>query len=115
VLSGSPDEFAACWADDSEWVVVGGATFAGRERIVRVFAKARVPFRLCVQELLSGVVETTGEGRARAVWQIREVQWRTDETQTYVIGTYTDDCVRGGDGVWRFARREFAEAQRGTF
>jgi uncharacterized protein (TIGR02246 family) len=115
VLSGDPDDFADCWAEDAEWVVPGGYTYEGRERIARVFAKVREPFRLCVQELLSGVVEPRGHDSGSAVWQIRELQWRTDGTQTYVIGTYTDDCARGHDGVWRFTRREFAEVQRGTF
>jgi ketosteroid isomerase-like protein len=117
VLSGSPDDFSACWAEDAEWIVPGGYTHSGRERIVHVFTRARVPFRLCVQELLSGVVEPVGEGSgaARAVWQIRELQWRTDGSQTFLIGTYTDDCVRGDDGVWRFARREFDEVLRDTF
>jgi uncharacterized protein (TIGR02246 family) len=115
VLSGAPDDFAACWAEDARWLVPGGYIHEGRDRIVHVFTKARVPFRLCVQELLSGVVDATGEGSARAVWQIRELQWRTDGTQTLLIGTYTDDCVRGDDGVWRFAQREFAEVHRGTF
>jgi hypothetical protein len=117
VLSGDVDTFSSCWHADAEWVVPGGYVHSGRERITHVFTKARVPFRLCVQELLSGVVEPAGEesGAARAVWQIRELQWRTDGTQTFLIGTYADDCRRGDDGIWRFARREFTEVLRGTF
>jgi hypothetical protein len=117
VLSGDSGEFGACWTDAAQWVTAGGRVFEGRERIVRVFEKSRVPFMLCIQELLSGVIEPAGEGSgaARARWQIRELQWRTDGAQSYLIGTYTDDCVREADGVWRFARREFDEVQRGTF
>jgi uncharacterized protein (TIGR02246 family) len=115
VLSGDRDAFSDCWADDAVWVVPGGYAYEGRERITRVFTKVREPFRLCVQELLSGVVDARGPDVGSAVWQIRELQWRTDDTQTFVIGTYTDDCARGDDGVWRFTRREFAEVQRGTF
>jgi ketosteroid isomerase-like protein len=117
VLSGDPDAFAACWSDDAEWVAAGGRVFGGRARIVQVFEKARVPFELCVQELLSAVIEPVGEGSttARARWQIRELQWRTDGSTTFVIGTYTDDCGLDADGVWRFRRRQFDEVRRGTF
>jgi hypothetical protein len=117
VLSGDPAEFGACWAEDAEWIGPAGHVFAGRERITRVFEKARLPFRLCVQELLSGVVEPVGEehAAARAVWQIRELQWRTDDSRTFVIGTYADECAAGDDGIWRFTRRQFTESIRGTF
>jgi uncharacterized protein (TIGR02246 family) len=115
VLSGEAKDFADCWAEDACWVVPGGHEYEGRDRIAGVFEKVREPFRLCVQELLSGVVEPRGNDEATAVWQIRELQWRTDGTQTFVIGTYTDDCARSADGVWRFTRREFTEVVRGEF
>jgi hypothetical protein len=117
VLSGDAVDFAACWSVDARWVVPGGRVHEGRERITSVFVRARVPFELCVQALLSGVIEPVGEGSgvARACWQIRELQWRTDGTQTYVIGTYTDDCAIDSDEVWRFTRRQFDEVLRGTF
>jgi uncharacterized protein (TIGR02246 family) len=115
VLSGDAKDFADCWSTDASWVVPGGHQHEGRDRIASVFEKVREPFRLCVQELLSGVVEPLGPDAATAVWQIRELQWRTDGTQTFVIGTYTDDCARDADGVWRFTRREFADLARGTF
>ena len=108
---------AMCRQFKQSRIVPGGYVHSGRARITHVFTRARVPFRLCVQELLSGVVEAAGEGTdaADAVWQIRELQWRTDGSQTFLIGTYTDVCRPGDDGVWRFARREFTEVLRGTF
>jgi uncharacterized protein (TIGR02246 family) len=115
VVSGDAKDFADCWTHDARWVVPGGHEHEGREHIARVFEKVRVPFRLCVQELLSGVVEPRGNDAATATWQIRELQWRTDGTQTFVIGTYTDDCERDTDGIWRFTRREFSVIERGTF
>jgi uncharacterized protein (TIGR02246 family) len=115
VLSGEAKDFGDCWAGDAVWVVPGGHQHEGRDRIVQVFEKVRVPFTRCVQELLSGVVEPLGTDAATATWQIRELQWRADGTQTYVIGTYVDDCARGDDGIWRFTRREFDEIVRGTF
>jgi ketosteroid isomerase-like protein len=115
VLSGDVKEFADCWADDARWAVPGGHEYESRTRITSVFEKVRVPFRLCVQELLSGVVEPHGPDHASAVWQIREMQWRTDDTQTFVIGTYSDECARDADGIWRFTRRQFDEVVRGTF
>jgi uncharacterized protein (TIGR02246 family) len=118
VLSGDPDDFEACWAEDAEWVVPGGTVIAGREKIMRTFARAREPFELCVQELTAGVVEVVGEGsavRAHARWQIREDQWRTDGSQTYVLGVYSDEAGPGPDGVWRFTRRQFDVVRRGQF
>jgi hypothetical protein len=114
VLLGDAELFASCWMPDAEWVVPGGSTIAGRDDIVALYAKLRAPFALCVQELLSGVVELGDDDRpAQARWQIREVQRRADGRTNCVIGTYTDDVARGEDGVCRFVRRRFDVRYRG--
>jgi uncharacterized protein (TIGR02246 family) len=118
VLSGDSDQFAACWADDAEWVAPSGKVLSGLDTIVRTFARLRAPFELCMQELTAGVIEVVGEGsdiRAHARWQIREMQWHGDGAQTYLVGVYTDDARPGPDGVWRFTRRQFDVARRGQF
>ena len=104
--------FASCWVTHAEWVVPNVATTAGREKIVRLFTKLRGGYRLCIQELLSGVIEV-GEGSGvDARWQIRELQWRSDGATVCVIGVYTDRVVFD-DGAWRFARRQFDVLYRG--
>jgi hypothetical protein len=107
------EAFRSCWTDDADWVVPNVKTTSGRDAIVRLFATLRGGFRLCIQELLSGVVEPAGEGSAAtARWQIRELQWRADGTTSCLIGIYTDRIVLDG-GLWRFARRRFDALYRG--
>ncbi|HEX7095732.1 MAG TPA: nuclear transport factor 2 family protein [Acidimicrobiales bacterium] len=116
VLRADAERFASCWAPDARWVVPGGDTIEGRDRITALFVKLRRPFALCVQELLSGVVEPAGEGSglaAVATWQIREVQRRDDESTNCVLGVYHDEVREDDDGVLRFARRRFDVVYRG--
>jgi hypothetical protein len=114
VFYGDAEIFTSCWMPDAEWVVPGGSVIAGREDIVALYAKLRAPFVLCVQELLSGVIDLDPHGRhAHARWQIREIQRRDDGRTNCVIGTYTDDVVRDLEGVCRFARRRFDVRYRG--
>lgn len=108
--------FASCWATDAEWVVPKVKTTTGRDAIVELYQSLRGGFRLCTQELMSGVIEPVGEGsdRATAVWQVRELQWPADPERAAVcmIGTYTDTIVREDDR-WCFARRQFDSLYRG--
>jgi molybdopterin-containing oxidoreductase family membrane subunit len=39
-------------------------------------------------------------------WQVRELQWRGDGTESELIGVYHDRLVRTDEG-WRFAHRDF--------
>ena len=108
----SPERFAACWALDAEWVAKGNV-ITGRDRIVRVFARLREPFALCVQEPLSGVLDVESAESATAQWQIRELQFPGGGAPgTQLLGIYTDRYAPV-DGRWCFARREFRELFRG--
>jgi hypothetical protein len=111
--------FASCWATDAEWVVPKVKTTTGRDAIVELYQSLRGGFRLCTQELMSGVIEPAGEGSgaagvATATWQVRELQWPADPERApvCVIGIYTDTIVRE-DGRWCFARRQFDALYRG--
>jgi SnoaL-like domain len=107
------DVFGACWTADAEWHAKGNV-IEGRDRIVRVFGKLRGQYSLCVQELLSCVIEAESESAAVATWQIRELQFPLDGPGVQLLGIYTDRCVVDGDR-WRFARRSFRELYRGPF
>jgi len=104
--------FGGCWMADAQWHAKGNV-IEGRERIVRVFGKLREQYSLCVQELLSGVIEPVSETEASATWQIREMQFPIDDGPgVQLIGIYADRCVLDGDR-WRFASRAFRELYRG--
>lgn len=103
--------FGACWTADAQWHAKGNV-IEGRERIARVFAKLRGQYSLCVQELLSGVIEVVSRTEATATWQIREVQFPIEGPGVQLLGIYADRCVID-DGRWRFASRAFRELYRG--
>jgi hypothetical protein len=105
------DTFGSCWMPDAQWHAKGNV-IEGRDRIVRVFEKLRSQYALCVQELLSSVIEPVSATEASAIWQIRELQFPNDGTGVQLLGTYSDQCVFDGDR-WRFARRAFRELYRG--
>jgi hypothetical protein len=105
------DVFGACWMTDAEWHAKGNV-IAGRDRIVRVFEKLRSQYSLCVQELLSGVIEPSSPTAAGATWQIRELQFPIEGPGVQLIGIYDDVVVHDGER-WRFARRSFRELYRG--
>jgi hypothetical protein len=104
--------FAACWTEDATWVAKG-TVIAGRARILRVFAKLRQPFPLCVQEPLSGVIDPVSATEAHARWIVRETQWTGEDAGVVLYGTYRDRCVRDDDGLWRFVERRFDDRFRG--
>jgi hypothetical protein len=103
--------FGACWSPDAQWHAKGNV-IEGRDRIVRVFEKLRSQYALCVQELLSGVIEPTSPSQATATWQIRELQFPIEGTGVQLLGIYDDVVVHDGER-WRFARRSFRELYRG--
>ena len=103
--------FGACWMPDAQWHAKGNV-IEGRDRITRVFEKLRGQYSLCVQELLSGVIEAATETEATATWQIRELQFPIDGAGVQLIGIYVDHCVLDG-AQWRFASRAFRELYRG--
>jgi uncharacterized protein (TIGR02246 family) len=97
--------WAATWAEDGEWRVLGRA-YRGREAILGHYLELVAGVRWVVQVAHDGIVEVEGE-TALGRWLILEfLQWANGTGGTNV-GRYRDRYVRGADGEWRFARREF--------
>ena len=115
VLRADPSLFGDVWATDAQWIVPRETPTVGRDAIVEVFTRLRSGYRLCVQEVLSGVVEvedTAPPDRASGRWQVRELRWHADGTGSELIGVYHDAVVLEDD-VWRFASRRFELVYRG--
>ena len=105
------DRWAATWAADATWTIPGEGTLVGRDAIRDTFARIRRTYLLCVQEILSGVIDVVDDDHATARWYIRELQWRDVEGETFgseLIGTYDDTIVRTSDGELLFGARRFS-------
>jgi len=102
------DAFGATWAQDASWYVPGGEVIQSRAVIVARYRELRAGYSLCVQELLSSLVDP--EGRAR--WYVRELQWREGREGSQLIGVYDDTFCGDGDRPL-FASRRFTLLYRG--
>lgn len=112
VRTADPAVFASCWAEDAVWDLAG-TEVAGAEAITGHFATARANVQACTQDVLAGRLDVSSTGdRARGRWLVREDQVR-ETGPGLVVGVYTDEVVRTGDG-WRFARRSFDLLWRGV-
>lgn len=93
------------YAVDSTFTMMDRPTVAGRDAIAAVLQATVERYEMIVQLVHSGVVQVDGD-RARARWQITELQFRTDGSRRFVIGRYEDELARLPDG-WRFTARRF--------
>jgi uncharacterized protein (TIGR02246 family) len=99
------EAWAATWAEDGEWLVLG-ASVRGRAAILEHYRKLVARVAWVVQVAHDGLVEVSGD-RALGRWLVLEfLQWEGGAGGQNV-GRYRDAYVRGADGAWRFARREF--------
>jgi uncharacterized protein (TIGR02246 family) len=97
--------WADSWAEDGAWSVLG-AEVRGRAAILEHYRKLVAGVRWVVQFAHDGIVEVDGD-TAQGRWLILELlQWQNGRGGQNV-GRYRDRYVRGADGRWRFARREF--------
>ena len=99
------DAWAATWAEDGEWVVLGTAV-QGRDAILAHYRKLVGGVRWVVQLAHDGLVEIEGD-TAHGRWQILELLQWSHGAGAHNVGRYRDRYARGRDGEWRFARREF--------
>jgi uncharacterized protein (TIGR02246 family) len=99
------EAWAATWAQDGEWLVLG-ATLRGREAILAHYRKLVGGVRFVVQVAHDGIVEVEGDG-AVGRWLILELLQWANGAGGQNVGRYRDRYLRGADGEWRFARREF--------
>jgi ketosteroid isomerase-like protein len=106
-----PEAFGSTWAEDAVWFIPGADDVHGRAAIVAQYSESRARYAMCVQELLSSVIEPTGWAR----WYVRELQWRKDGDAllgSQLIGAY-DDTFGGPSAAPLFASRRFTVLYRG--
>lgn len=101
----------ATWAEDGEWHVLGQIA-QGRGAILARYQSLVAGARWVVQVATDGVIELAGD-QASGRWQIAESIQTLDGRAFINMGRYADQYRRGGDGVWRFARREIAISYMG--
>ena len=102
------EAFASTWAPDATWFLPTGQEIRGREGIVELYRETRSRYALCIQEILSSLVDPAG----RARWYVREFQWREGAEGSQLIGVY-DDSLSGAATAPRFASRRFTLLYRG--
>lgn len=99
------EAWAATWAEDAEWLVLGAAV-RGRAAILAHYRRLVARVRWVVQIAHDGIVEVEGDA-ALGRWLILELLQWDGGAGGHNVGRYRDRYVRGADGAWRFARREF--------
>jgi hypothetical protein len=121
VLRADTAAFADLWTSDGQWLIAGRPPIAGPAAIAELFERTRSKYRLCVQEILSGVVDpapaSPDQSRWAARWQVRELQWgggeSGDDGAQQLIGVYHDLVADDGGPHLRFAQRRFEVLYRG--
>jgi uncharacterized protein (TIGR02246 family) len=106
------DAWAATWAEDGEWRVLGN-TVRGRAAVLEHYQKLVAGVSFVVQMAFDGIVEVSGD-RAEGRWQILEYLQFLGGRGAQNIGHYQDHYVRGTDGEWRFALRDFSPRYLGA-
>lgn len=99
------DDIAPVYDDDAVFTMMDRPSVHGRQAILDVLQATVDRYQLIMQLVHSGVVQVDGD-RARARWQITELQILNDGSSRFVAGRYEDEHVRRADR-WRFARRTF--------
>jgi uncharacterized protein (TIGR02246 family) len=99
------DDIARMYADDAVFTMMDRPSVIGRAAILDTLRSTVARYQLIMQLLHSGVVQVDGD-RARARWQVTELQITNDGQSRFVAGRYEDEHVRD-DGSWRFIRRTF--------
>jgi ketosteroid isomerase-like protein len=99
------DDIARVYDDDAVFTMMDRPGVVGREAILDTLRSTVARYQLIMQLVHSGVVQIDGD-RARARWQITELQIMNDGQSRFVAGRYEDEHVRRDDG-WKFARRTF--------
>ncbi len=77
------EAFADTWGPDAIWHFPRGEDLLGREAIAARYREARAGYALCVQEILSSIVDPAGSAR----WYVRELQWRKDGRTNHSVRT----------------------------
>jgi uncharacterized protein (TIGR02246 family) len=105
VSAADDDAWAATWAEDGEWRVLGN-TARGRAAALEHYRKIVANVTWVIQMAFDGIIEVDGD-RATGRWHILEYIQFEGGTAGQNVGRYLDEYVRGADGAWRFALRDF--------
>ncbi len=99
------DDIAPVYDDEAVFTMMDRPSVVGRTAILDTLRATVARYELVMQLVHSGVVQVDGD-RARARWQITELQIMKDGQRRLVAGRYEDEHVRRSDG-WKFSRRTF--------
>jgi ketosteroid isomerase-like protein len=99
------DDAVRVYAEDAVWTMMDRPSVTGRDQIADVLRATVARYQLITQMMHSGFVQLDGD-RARARWQVTELQVFNTGRRRFAIGRYEDEHVRLAEG-WRFARRTF--------
>ena len=99
------DDIAHVYDEDSVLTMMDRPSVVGRPAILDMLRATVARYQLVMQLVHSGVVQLDGD-RARARWQITELQVTVDGQPRFVAGRYEDELVRRAHG-WQFSRRTF--------
>lgn len=91
--------------DDAVFTMMDRPSVTWREAVLDVLRSTVARYQLVMQLLHSAVVQIDGN-RARARWQVAELQITVDGSPRFVAGRYEDELIRRAYG-WKFARRTF--------
>lgn len=98
------DAWAATWAEDAVWVLMGNEV-KGRATILATWKAAMAGFSFVGFFAVPGVIKVEG-ARAEARVYVHEVLVETGGRKRRVVGAYDDTFARTAAG-WRFARRSY--------
>ena len=99
------DEAVRVYAEDGVLTMMDRPSVVGREQIAEVLRATVAKYQLITQMVHSGFVQLDGD-RARARWQVTELQVFNTGQRRFVVGRYEDELVRLAAG-WRFTHRTF--------
>ena len=106
------DDIAHVYDADAVFTMMDRPSVLGRAAILETLRSTVARYDLIMQLVHSGVVQVDGD-RARARWQITELQIYPDGTPRFVAGRYEDEHVRRPDG-WKFTSRTFTARYLGA-
>ena len=103
------DDWAACWAEDAEWVV-GENAASGRAAIRELWLKLMGGLDAAAMYVTHGAVAVDGDTATSRCYML-EMLKRKDGGEMLVSGRYEDSLRRDADGEWRFMARSYTVLQ----
>lgn len=99
------DDIGPVYAEDGVLTMMERPDVVGRAAILDMLSATLARYQIVMQLVHSGIVQLDGD-RARARWQITELQVTVEGESRFIAGRYEDDLVRHPHG-WQFAHRTF--------